>query len=289
MNQILNYLACARLNLRVAHLMLQRKWISREDTARSYDRLSPDYDTLWLRHLRPVTDTLLTNLPVIPPGGLIDLGCGTGYTTVRAAERYPGRGIVGVDISVGMLHEASQRVNGHPIRLVRSDMLKFLQLQPSMSTALILSAWAIGYSKPTEVIRQAGRLLPPGGALAVVVNYADTLAPVFRAFRQCMAQFPGEVCRITIPRFPSNWNSLQRPLKDSGFQVLWQKEGNHIVVREWERPILPWLLRTGILAGFDIMLPLQSEGPVAAKFEELVATNRTPIAHHYVAFVARRI
>ena len=48
------------------------------------------------------------------------------------------------------------------------------------------------------------------------------------------------------------------------------------------------LLRTGTLAGFDAMLPLDRPGPCADTFEARLAADPEPIRHHYALAVAVR-
>ena len=54
------------------------------------------------------------------------------------------------------------------------------------------------------------------------------------------------------------------------------------------RRLLPWLLRTGTLAGFDALLPLAETGPVADTFEACLAADPEPLQHHYALAVAVR-
>jgi ubiquinone/menaquinone biosynthesis C-methylase UbiE len=257
--------------------------------AESYDRVAPYYDEAWLQQLRPVTDKLLSFLPDCLPGRIIDLGCGTGYTTQYLAERYPDHEITALDISERMLDAARQRLARYKnVSFVLADMLEYLLEQTRSSVAMIVSSWAIGYSKPFAVIRESSRVLIGGGALAFVVNYQDTLGPIFLAFRKCMARFPDKLNRIARPHFPRAWAPLAGALRKHNFNNIWHEE-NHMSITP---PLsgggkLPWLLRTGVLAGFDAMLPLHEEGPVSGYFERVLLEQDEPLAHHYVAVVAK--
>jgi len=99
--------------------------------------------------------------------------------------------VTALDISAGMLDAARRRVGAAPdVTWIQDDMLAFLLRRAAGQAALILSTWAIGYSHHRQVLREAGRVLAPGGVLAFIVNYADTLAPVFHAFHRCLARHP---------------------------------------------------------------------------------------------------
>ncbi|HAH06131.1 MAG TPA: hypothetical protein DCM05_06320 [Elusimicrobia bacterium] len=280
--------ACARLNLRVAALALTGRWLDEKAVAASYDQAAEGYDKSWLSHLRSVTDTLLSQLPRPEPGAVLDLGCGTGYATRLLAEANPTLKVTGVDISEGMLARARERLQGREVVFVQDDMLRFLRARSAGSASLIVSAWSLGYSKPPSMLLEAARVLEAGGTLAFVVNYADTMEPVFTAFRKCLARHPGLVRLAAWPRFPASWEDLSRPLERGGFELVWREEGFKGIPRPAEGAVLPWLLRTGVLAGFDRMLPLREGGPAAESFESLLAEDPTPLRHHYAAVVARK-
>jgi len=282
-----NYLACARLNLRVAGLAAAGLWLGSRDWAAGYDAVAPDYDETWSRLLQPVTRELVERLPVAEYSRIVDLGCGTGYATSLLAQRYQRANILGVDLSEKMLECARNKSPDPRIEWSRGDMLSSIQSLPSSETDLVFSAWAIGYSHPTRVIAAAARTLRPGGTLAFVVNLADTLAPVFLAFRRCMARFPERVQRAAWLRFPKSLAALARCMESNGFVVGHKEEGYCEVAppASHRGSTLDWLSKTGVLAGFDALLPL--EGRVSETFETLLRENPEPIRHHYAALVAR--
>lgn len=290
-NAARRYLDCLRLNARVLALACAGRWVRSAHTARSYDRLAPAYDGNWLVHLRPVTLELLERIPEPPAGRVLDLGCGTGLTVAETARRRPGREIVAVDLSEGMLAEARRRCDRlKAIRFERADLLEFLMRQDASSAALIVAAWSIGYSRPSRVIAESARVLRPGGLFAFVVNYADSLSAVYRAFRRTMGRFPEELRRLARPRFPCNAAALRRAFRRAGLAVEWWRDGYQPIEPRADASgrRLPWLLNTGTLAGFDAMLPLAEPGPAADYFEQCLVETGEPIRHHYGAGIARR-
>jgi SAM-dependent methyltransferase len=277
-------LQLARLNARVAGLALRGRWLGAGEIAAGYDGAAPTYNQVWQCHLRDATDDLLARLPCGLSGAILDLGSGTGYCARRLARTNPAAEVIAVDISKEMLARAGAGAPSN-LRCVVCDMLKFVQAWDAGPPSLIASAWALGYSHPARLIGRCGDLLRKGGRLAFIVNYRDTLAPVFRAFRRCMLQFPGQVRLAAIQRFPKDWLFLERALERACFNVVWRQEGRKHI----EPPqglLLPWLRQTGILAGFDGMLDLS--GNVAAYFEEQLAPERDAIFHHFALAVAQR-
>jgi SAM-dependent methyltransferase len=202
-----------RLNLRVLKLAVTRKWLRKNHYARGYDEAAKDYDGNWLVHLQSVTDGLIAVIPEIPEGPVIDLGCGSGYATEALARCFPHRVLNAVDISKGMLSVAQKNHGRYRANWIHADMLDYLACQPMAETAFIFSAWAIGYSHPGKVIRQAARLLKKGGVFAFVVNLSDTLSSVFRTFRRCMLHHPGLVQLAAAPGFPKSGSGLRNVLE----------------------------------------------------------------------------
>jgi ubiquinone/menaquinone biosynthesis C-methylase UbiE len=262
------------------------------DVAAGYDRLAPDYDRNWLVHLRDTTSRLARSLPERLEGGgpILELGCGTGFGTDLLAGRYPGRAIEACDFSRGMLEIAAASYSRAGATWKQSDMLAFMHEHAEGSSPLVFAAWSIGYADFRAVFRESRRVLCSGGCLAFVVNLADTLAPLRRAFRYCMQAHARELrCLPRFP-FPRDGEALRRALLANGFRVDRMEEGTCPIAppSDADGRKLPWLLKTGTLAGFDSMLPLDRPGPVADTFEKRLASDPQPIRHHFALAVAIR-
>jgi SAM-dependent methyltransferase len=293
MNAVLTrYVNCLRLNWCMAGLVLRRRWLRSAHVAAGYDRVAATYDRQWLSQLQPVTDALLQRIPHdLPPGEILDLGCGTGYTTCYLATLFSDRPVVAVDLSAGMLAAAQRRLGDRPgISWRQQDMLSFLRQRPACGDALVLSTWALGYSHHRALIRHVGRVLRPGGVFAFVVNYADTLLPVFQAFHQCLARFPGEIELALWPDFPPSWPALRTPLERAGLDIVFHEDLMHPVAPppEYSGSRFDWLLTTGVLAGFDAVLPLRARTPAAEFLHERLEHLAEPLQHHCASVVAVR-
>ncbi len=280
------------LNLRAGELALWNRWMKPEDVAASYDRLAGNYDGNWLVHLRATTDRLHDLLPETLPedATILELGCGSGYSTVFLREKYPKANIHAVDISVEMIAQAKKKI-GRDLKSVNfytDDMLAFLRSQTSGKADLIFSGWAIGYSNPEKIIRQSARCLARGGTMAVVVNRLGTMPVVFDAFRQTMRTFPGSLNKAVWPRFPKGKDALERELSRSGFRIECLEEAAAPIPPPPLGQRLEWLLSTGVLAGFDEVLPLRKNGPVRDFFAERLDETEQGWEHCYVMFVAKR-
>lgn len=132
--------------------------------------------------LRPALD-LLAQVGDLPPGDIIDLGCGDGAAAVALAGRFPGRRLVGVDASPAMLERAS----GYDAK-VEADIAGW---RPETPPALIFSNAVLHWLPDHAALmpRLAGHLAP-GGVLAVQMP-RQFLAPSHRFLRDiAAAQFP---------------------------------------------------------------------------------------------------
>ncbi|MGL4281836.1 MAG: methyltransferase domain-containing protein, partial [Albidovulum sp.] len=113
--------------------------------------------------LRPALD-LLARVGDLPPGAVIDLGCGNGAAGPALAERFsPERRIVGIDSSPNMIEAAGAK---HCYdSLFEADAAEWV---PSEKLALIFSNAALHWLAGHDTLfpRLAG-FLAPGGMLAV--------------------------------------------------------------------------------------------------------------------------
>ncbi len=132
--------------------------------------------------LRPALD-LLAQVPPLPPGGVVDLGCGDGAAAGALRAAAPGHRLTGVDSSPAML----ARAEGYDC-LEEADIARW---QPEAPAALIFSNAVLQWLGDHAALmpRLAGHLAP-GGVLAVQmpVNHE---APSHRLLRDlAAAMFP---------------------------------------------------------------------------------------------------
>lgn len=134
--------------------------------------------------LRPALD-LLAQVPDLPAGDVVDLGCGNGPVGPALAARF-GRAVTGVDSSPAMLAKAKE--TGAYTTLIEADATRW---KPENAPALIYSN-ALCHWLPdhgTLFPRLAG-MLAPGGALAVQMP-RQQMAPSHALMRQIGAEmFP---------------------------------------------------------------------------------------------------
>lgn len=143
--------------------------------------------------LRPALD-LLAQVPDLPAGDVIDLGCGTGAVAAELARRYKARhSLIGVDASAAMLLEAVQQLGRTGLALydglTQADIALWAAHTPA---ALIYSNAALNWLPDHAALmpRLAG-MLAPGGVLAVQMPRQGE-APSHRLLREVAeGLFPG--------------------------------------------------------------------------------------------------
>jgi SAM-dependent methyltransferase len=106
-----------------------------------------------------------------PGERVLDVGCGTGQTTVQAAERVvPGGAAVGVDVSAPMLAYARRRARGAglgTVRFLEADAQTHA-FEPGEFDAVVSRFGTMFFGDPVAAFTNLGRALGAGGRLAIV-------------------------------------------------------------------------------------------------------------------------
>lgn len=101
------------------------------------------------------------------PCTILDIACGTGIVTGRLLR--PGRRVVGVDRSPGMLGLAGRRVPGG---VVRGDATRLPFASDAVDAVVIV--WLLHLlPHPEPVLAEAARVLRPGGVLITTADKND--------------------------------------------------------------------------------------------------------------------
>lgn len=139
--------------------------VTQDAVRREYRVLAASYDRMWERYIRDSTALALADFPTSPALRVLDIGCGTGVLLRRALDADASRTAIGVDITVNMLRHASQRLpNTVPLVCASGDAVPLR----AASVDLVVSTSALHYMHdPIEMLREAHRLLAPGGTVIV--------------------------------------------------------------------------------------------------------------------------
>jgi ubiquinone/menaquinone biosynthesis C-methylase UbiE len=137
-----------------------------------WDKAAAHYDGYWSAQLRPAQDRLLQLAALMPGERVLDVACGTGLVTFRAAEAVGPQGaVVAADISTEMVRyieaEAAARGIGH-VTAQRAHAEEAVGEPGSFDAALC--ALGLMYAPdPVAALREMHRALRPGGRAVAAV------------------------------------------------------------------------------------------------------------------------
>ena len=195
-----------------------------EAARRSYNRLSRWYDLLSAGFERDFRNSGLGLIDAKEGETILEIGFGTGHCIIELAKAVGRSGMVyGIDISDGMLREASGRVRGagltERVYMERGDALR-LPFKEEFFDAVFMS-FTLELFHSTEipaVLDQCRRVLKKDGRICVVsLSKKEEPGLMIKLYLRAHSRFPGLVdCRPIY---------AQDDLEEAGFLT---KESTHM-------------------------------------------------------------
>lgn len=137
-----------------------------------WDKAAAAYERTWQAQLEPAQSALLDAANLVPGERVLDVACGTGLVTFRAAEVVGGHGaVLGADISDEMIATAQARARALDIANCRFERMDAEQLAiDSASMDVALCALGLMYApSPEQAVAEMHRAIRPGGRAVSVV------------------------------------------------------------------------------------------------------------------------
>jgi len=161
------------------------------DVVERYHLNARDYERYWAPVLEATSATLIDYVEWYaggpPPGELtvIDVGTGTGTLARAALQRWPGATVIATDAAEGMVDVARGTVDefGRRVTLVRGPAHQ-LPLEDACADVVVSSFVFQLVPDRRAALREAHRLLRPGGVLAYVTWLDRDLREPFRPMEE---------------------------------------------------------------------------------------------------------
>lgn len=163
-----------------------------------WNKAAAHYERYWSEQLRPAQDLLMEMAGLQPGERVLELACGTGLVTFRAAEAIGGGGrLVATDISEDMIAsisaDAASRGVAAEFRRMDAEVLDF----PDESFDAVLCALGLMYVADTaSALKEMYRVLRPGGRAVVVIWGARKHCGWAEIFPIVERRISGEVCPL---------------------------------------------------------------------------------------------
>lgn len=179
LNRILPLIASSSATKRLRFWVMERD--QAKDAQNLYDGRAANYDASW--HDRFSSHVVqLSDLK--PRECVLDLACGTGLVTFKAAERVgPSGHVVGIDISTGMLAQAHAKLERQTLDNIQlynhsiTELDSLPELQEHTFDAITCASALVLLPHPDSAINQWTKYLKPGGRLITDATHPRVLLP----------------------------------------------------------------------------------------------------------------
>jgi ubiquinone/menaquinone biosynthesis C-methylase UbiE len=164
-----------------------------------WDKAADDYERFWSAQLKPAQDRLLEMAALEPGEHVLDLACGTGLVSLRAARLVgPSGRLVGTDISARMVERAREEARRQGLAHAVFERMGAEALDlPGGTFDVVLCALGLMYLPDAGAgLREMRRVLAPGGRAVVAVWGARSKCGWADIFPIVDARVRSEVCPL---------------------------------------------------------------------------------------------
>ena len=164
-----------------------------------WDLAAGRYDECWRGPLAAAQAELLRQAEIHAGDHVLDVACGTGLVSLRAAEQvgHDGR-VTGVDLSGRMVEEANQRAradgHGH-VRFLRMDA-EDLEVEDASVDVALCALGLMYVPDPERAIAQMHRVLKPGGRIVLALWGEQSRCGWSALFPIVDAEVDSDVCPL---------------------------------------------------------------------------------------------
>src|SRR4051794_6227625 len=167
----------------IANVDMANAWDGEEGD--QWTQFADEYDT----SMRSIWTRFLDTDPIAPADRVLDIGCGSGRSTLDAARLARDGSALGVDLSESMLGEARRRASTEGltnVEFVRADA-QVHAFAPATFDLVISRFGSMFFSDPVAAFANIASALRPGGRLGLLVWQATTRNEWIMVVRESMA------------------------------------------------------------------------------------------------------
>lgn len=189
----------------------------------NYDQIAPTYNHRFDGEDRkPIAIALVDLVKQIQAGTILEVGCGTGFWLAGLDEALVDQAdtkLFGLDLSRGMLHQASARKRSYRLIHGQAEALPFKEA----NFDLIYCVHALHhFNHQQEFVADCLRWLKPGGILAVIGSDPHNFSLSGRQGKWFVYEYFDGVLQTDLARFPS-WGQVLNWMIGAGYErVSWQ-------------------------------------------------------------------
>lgn len=211
----------------------------------TYDRVAANYDDLWSRHVRPPNDRLTRAMQLRRGERLLDLACGSGAATLPMMRLIAPGETVAVDPSEGMLRIAVERAAEENLSLapVQAKAEDFIASAPAHSFDAVSMRFALAYLDWHKVLPEMGRLVRPGGRVAILTSLATSAPQAMATYRKFAAHL--ELDTVASPPTPERIEPVEELLERGGLRIADSWQHNFRLWFGTGAEATRWLIDTG--------------------------------------------
>ena len=190
------------------------------DAAESFDRSAADYDRI-LAPNRMGAARLAAAMPGEGYADLLDVGCGTGFTTEAVLARHPGiRRVTGVDPSEGMLARFREKAPALGVELeLHRGTAEDLPVAEASFDAIVSGMAFHWFPDKAGAVRAMARAVRPGGTVAILASGRGSDVEFQRVLEAMRPRVP-EAWTTVFDLIHRNGRELEAHLEDAGLQPL---------------------------------------------------------------------
>lgn len=240
-----------------------------------WDRAVEDYEQGWQAQLEPAQSLMLDMAAPRPGDRVLDVACGTGLVSFRAAELVGTTGaVVGTDISQGMIDAARATAADRGIdhaSFERGDAER-LPFTDGIFDAALCGLGLMYVPDPESALGEMRRLLKPGGRVAVAVWGARRNCGWAEIFPITDARVASEVCPLFF-RLGTE-DTLACALQTAGFADIRQRRISTALHYASAEEALAAVFRGGPVALAYSRFDEATRGAVHAEYLNSIAAYR---------------